>query len=106
MGVVRLGVRSGGKKKGVPKQRATRLHLRRQPARAIASDSTELVWLREQVEQSHHILDSYGVPRTTTGHGSNDRQLTLTLAGRLRSALGDPTRKARHAAPLRSEMIS
>lgn len=77
--------------------RATRHRGKRFSATA-PSASAEAKWLREQVDQSHLILDSYGVPRTRVGEGPNGKSVALTLAGRLRLLVGDPPRKARHAA--------
>jgi hypothetical protein len=96
LGVCR--VKSGGSTQVVAISRAPKLH-RRQPASTTTSASAELMWLRDQVERSHLILDAYGVPRSAVGGGTHGKTVTLTLAGRLRVLLGDVPRTARHAAP-------
>ena len=79
--------------------RGVRPQRRPPPTQAAPSPSAELTWLRDQVEQAHLILDTYGVPRTRVGNGHKVASVTLTLAGRLRLAFADSPRKARHAAP-------
>lgn len=84
--------------RGVVIPRTTkRLHRGRSASTAPAG-SVELLWLQEEVNQSHLVLDGYGVPRTSGGTGSNGNSVTLTLAGRLRLMLDEPPRRARHVA--------
>ena len=71
----------------------------RQRSTATVPASVEIMWLREQVELSNVILDSYGVPRAAAADGLNSKSVALTLAGRLRVLLGDTPRHARHASP-------
>lgn len=90
---------------GVVVPRTTRLLRRRRSASTAMSGSVELLWLQEEVDQSHLVLDGYGVPRTSAGKASNRNPITLTLAGRLRLMLNDPPRRARHVASNRAEVI-
>ena len=80
---------------------ATRLLSRQRRA-----STAELKWLREDLDQAHFVLDGYGVPRTSVAKGPNGKSVTLTLAGRLRLLVGDPPRRARHAASNRRRMTA
>jgi hypothetical protein len=85
--------------------RTTRLLRRRRSASTALSGSVELLWLQEEVDQSHLVLDGYGVPRTSAGTGSNGNSVTLTLTGRLRLMFNDLPRKARHVTSNRAEVM-
>jgi hypothetical protein len=85
--------------------RTTRFHRRGRSASTALSGSVELLWLQAEVDQSHLVLDGYGVPRTAAGKGPNDNPITLTLAGRLRLMFDDTPRRARHLASNRSGVM-
>jgi hypothetical protein len=97
---VNLGITIGA----VVIPRTTGLLRRRRSASTALSGSVELLWLQEEVDQSHLVLDGYGVPRTSADRGSNSNPVTLTLAGRLRLMFNDPPRRARHVASNRAGM--
>lgn len=86
--------------------RATKLLRHQRPASNALSPSVELRWLREQVDQTHLVLDAYGVPRTSAGKGSKGDTVKYTLAGRLQLMLGDPPPRARHAASNGARVMS